>query len=180
MTQAAVVCTRTRRRSNAVDSYVCVCVLVHVVDRRRRRLTRARIIAGGGRCSDIRRRRVRTFGVYVLIIYVTRPSLVVVVARIHHDVRDLIRIMPFVHNTHTHTHTHTHTALARRPVRAPCSRSDCRSVGPPTPTPHPRVRIMPAQGLASRVDRRIARSAFVDDDDDGARRGRVASRRHPR
>ena len=63
-------------------------------------------------------------------------------------------------------HTHTHTALARRPVRAPCSRSDCRSVGPPTPTPHPRVRIMPAQGLASRVDRRIARSAFVDDDDD--------------
>jgi len=130
VTQAAVVCTRTRRRLMRSS----------IVDRRRLSrailvATRARIIiiaGGGGRCSDIRRRRVRTFGVYVLIIYVTRPSLVVVVARIHHDVRDLIRIMPFVHNTpraRTHAHAHAHTHGARETSSTGAVWSVGRSVG---------------------------------------------------
>ena len=127
MTQAAVVCTRTRRRLMRSS----------IVDRRRLSrailvATRARIIiiaGGGGRCSDIRRRRVRTFGVYVLIIYVTRPSLVVVVARIHHDVRDLIRIMPFVHNTprartRTRTRRSRDVQYGRRVVGRTVGRSD--------------------------------------------------------
>ena len=173
MTQAAVVCTRTRRRlmrSSIVD---------------RRRLSRANLVATRARMHHRRGWSigVRTFGgvefghsAYTSLLFMSRARRSSSSSRAYITTFATSYALCLLYTTRTHTHT----ALARRPVRAPCSRSDCRSVGPPTPTPHPRVRIMPAQGLASRVDRRIARSAFVDDDDDGARRGRVASRRHPR